>query len=232
MSHHHLSVPHMESLLFQAVRTGQYKTMISRFMTYLNEDLHNDVIYFYLGLLYVKTGDSNQGVECLEKARKSGLDLGQRLRCLIFLGTIYADLGSYAQSERALREALQTGISDPSPYSALGAVFYARNMVDQALDALEKALKIDPEYPGALNNLGYILIETKHDTTRGLMLCRKAVELDPNNYAYRDSLGKALVVHGQYKEAEKEFEKGLKLAPNNSFLIQNLKDLRNNMRPS
>lgn len=221
-----IATQEMENLLSEAAQTGLYESGITRLTNSLNEDPENESLSFYLGLLHLKNADSVRGIEYLEKARHLDLDPGQRLRCLVFLGKAYADSGSYAQAERAFREALQTGISDPSPYSALGAVFYARKMVDQALDALEKALKIDPNYPGALNNLGYILIETQHDIERGFALCRKAVELDPNNFAYRDSLGKALIEQGWYKEAKVELRKALELSPDNISVKTHLEELK------
>jgi Flp pilus assembly protein TadD len=67
----------------------------------------------------------------------------------------------------------------------------------------EKALDIDKDNLTALNSLGYILADMGLDKLKGLRLCRKAVDKDPQNAAYLDSLGWACYKCGKLTEARK-----------------------------
>ncbi len=219
----------LEELLSTSAETGNYTDTV-KLLTDMFEMNPTESLYsFYLGLVLVRTKNYQSGIKYLEQAKNAKLDPGQRLRCLIFLGKAYADVKAYSKAERAFREALQTGVPEPGAYSALGAIFYERNMVNQAIDALRKALEIDPNYVGAINNLGYILVETKKDIAQGVSLCRKAVKLDPENPAYRDSLGKALFDNKLYDEAKEELEIAMKLSPNNEIIIKRYKSVLEKM---
>jgi len=220
-----LSITEMDNLLIECANSSDYTKAIDKLLLILESTPEDAIVCFYLGLVLVRVKNYQSGIRYLEQAKNAKLDPGQRLRCLIFLGKAYADVKSYSKAERAFREALQTGVPEPGAYSALGAVFYERNMVNQAVDALKKALEIDPDYAGAINNLGYILVETKKNIEKGISLCQKAVELDPSNPAYRDSLGKALMDNNRLDEAKIEIKKALELSPENKVIIARLKEL-------
>lgn len=220
-----ISINELEEILSQSADSGNYNKAIDNLLDLWSQTPENSMISFYLGLLLVRVKNYQSGIRYLEQAKNAKLDPGQRLRCLIFLGKAYADVKAYSKAERTFREALQTGVLEPGAYSALGAVFYERNMINQAIDALKKALDIDPEYVSALNNLGYILVDSKRDIEKGIQLCRKAVELEPNNPTYRDSLGQALIENKSYEKAKIELEKALELSPNNEIIIKRLKNL-------
>ena len=215
----------LEELLATSAETGDYTDTVKRLTDMSEANPSEDIYSFYLGLLLVRTKNYQSGIRYLEQAKNAKLDPGQKLRCLVFLGKAYADVKAFSKAERAFREALQTGVPEPGAYSALGAIFYERNMVNQAIDALKKALDIDPNYVGAINNLGYILVETKKDITEGITLCRKAVKLNPDNPAYRDSHGKALFDNKLYEEAKEELEVAMKLAPNNEIILKRYKNI-------
>ena len=219
----------LEELLATSAEAGDYTETVKQLTNMSEANPEEDIYSFYLGLLLVRTKNYQSGIRYLEQAKNAKLDPGQRLRCLVFLGKAYADVKAFSKAERAFREALQTGVREPGAYSALGAIFYERNMVNQAIDALKKALEIDPNYVGAINNLGYILVETKKDVVEGVVLCRKAVQLDPDNPAYRDSLGKALFDNKLYEEAKEELEIAMKLAPNNEIIIKRYKKILEKM---
>lgn len=219
----------LEEILNDSAQSGDYNKAIEKYLSLLEANPENKTIYFYLGLVMVRVGNTQNGIRYLEMAKSILLDPGQRFRCLIFLGKAYADSKAFSKAERVFREALQTGIPEPGAYSALGAVFYERSMVDQAIDALRKALEIDPDYPGALNNLGYILTETQRNIEEGISLCTKAVELDPKNPAYRDSLGKSLMTGGFFEEAELEFQKAMELFPDDKIIAEHILELRKKM---
>ena len=57
----------------------------------------------------------------------------------------------------------------------LGFAFEKTGDLRNAARAYERALSLKPNYPSALNNLGYLLATTETDPAKAVMLCQKAV---------------------------------------------------------
>ena len=60
-----------------------------------------------------------------------------------------------------------------------------------------------------LNYLGYMLADRGEKLDEALAMIQKAVELDPQNYAYLDSLGWAYFKLGKYNLAEEDLRKAV-----------------------
>ncbi|WP_254506540.1 tetratricopeptide repeat protein [Anatilimnocola floriformis] len=78
------------------------------------------------------------------------------------------------------------------------------NDFPQAVERLEQVLDEYPEDAGALNDLGYLWADRGLHLQRALLMTQRAVELEPENKSYRDSLGWALYRVGRFDEAVRE----------------------------
>lgn len=87
---------------------------------------------------------------------------------------------------------------------ALSNIALEQNDFPQAVEWLEQVLDEYPEDAGALNDLGYLWAERGLHLERALRMTQQAVELEPANHAYRDSLGWAYFQLGRYDEAVRE----------------------------
>jgi tetratricopeptide (TPR) repeat protein len=76
-----------------------------------------------------------------------------------------------------------------------------------------------------MNNLGYSLAERGVRLDDALKLIKKAVELDPQNGAYLDSLGWVYFKMGQYQIAEENMHKALERQPTDPSLHDHLAQL-------
>ena len=76
----------------------------------------------------------------------------------------------------------------------------AEEWLDQVLDEF-------PDDPGALNDLGYLWTEQGKNLQWARQMIQKAVDSEPENAAYLDSLGWAYYQVGQYAEAVQWLEK-------------------------
>jgi len=72
----------------------------------------------------------------------------------------------------------------------------------RAVPHLRRAIDLDPHHHIALNYLGYLWADRNENLAEALELIQRAVALDPDNPAYRDSLGWALFRLGRWPEAE------------------------------
>src|SRR5262249_35121768 len=66
-----------------------------------------------------------------------------------------------------------------------------------------EALRLEPNNPVALNDLGYYMVERNENLPEALKLIQRAVDAAPGNPSFLDSLGWAHFKLGHLEEAEK-----------------------------
>lgn len=94
-----------------------------------------------------------------------------------------------------------------------GAMFERMNRVDQAEAEFRKVLGVDPESAGAMNYIGYMLADRNMRLQESYDLISMALEKDPGNGAYLDSLGWALYRLGRLEEAESALKRAVLKTP-------------------
>lgn len=117
------------------------------------------------------------------------------------------------------------------PESADWVYFYSRGTCYErtkqwasAEADLQRALKLDPTQPLALNYLGYSWIDQNLHLRRGLELIEKAVTLKPDDGYIVDSLGWAHYRLGNFGKAAKYLERAVELRPEDPVLNDHLGD--------
>jgi Tfp pilus assembly protein PilF len=86
-------------------------------------------------------------------------------------------------------------------------------------------LEIDPNNAITLNNLGYMLADKTSRYADALKYIRKAVELEPMNGAYLDSLGWVYLKLGQFEPAEDNLRKAVERTSTDPTVHDHLGDL-------
>ena len=76
-----------------------------------------------------------------------------------------------------------------------------------------------------MNYLGYMWADLGVRLERALELVQKAVELDPDNGAYVDSLGWAHYRLGHLAQAREHLERAARLAPGDATIYEHLGDV-------
>jgi tetratricopeptide (TPR) repeat protein len=76
----------------------------------------------------------------------------------------------------------------------------------------QRAIKLNPKYSEAVNNLGTIFYAEKN-YTRALRQYRKALKIGPDSAAIYSNLGTAYFARKEYKEAMEAYQEALKLDP-------------------
>ncbi len=107
----------------------------------------------------------------------------------------------------------------------LGAAYERTGQHPQAEDEFERLLALDPEFAPALNYLGYMWTEQGQNLEKALEMVNRAVELEPDNGAYIDSLGWAYFQLGRYGEARDYLERAAELIPDDAVIVEHLGDL-------
>jgi tetratricopeptide (TPR) repeat protein len=91
--------------------------------------------------------------------------------------------------------------------------------------SLRQILDIEPSDKNALNHLGYLLAVRGERLDEAITLVRRALDQDPNNGAYMDSLGWAYFRRGDLVEAQKYLLAAAEQLPKNSEVLDHLGDL-------
>ena len=128
-----------------------------------------------------------------------------------------------------LNEAMKIHPGYKNPLLILGNAYNYLQEYEASIQAYEQALKLDPNYTEAQNNLaityrqaGQFYGEKKGDINKAFLYLNKAYELDPNDYETLRLLGVANGVSGNGQKAVEFFTKALEKQPNNAAAYYNL----------
>jgi tetratricopeptide (TPR) repeat protein len=147
---------------------------------------------------------------------------------LVSLSQIYARLKRWQEAEEVLNDLIkQTTRSDEQVYVrfVLGATYEREKKYDLAEQAFRQVLQQDPGSAGTLNYLGYMMADHNMHLEEALSLIKRAVELEPQNGAYLDSLGWAYFKLGKYEEAEANLRKAADKTPNDATVQDHMGEL-------
>jgi len=178
---------------------------------------------YYLGLTLTQLGRHEDALLALEKVVNSHFSFLHIMQARMVLGYIYSVTGRFRLAEFEFAKVNEMGLQSSQAFAALGYVCYAQRKVPESIEALTKALELDPRNANALNSLGFIHAEEKIDLGKALTLCRQAVEVAPRNAAYLDSLGWAYFRLGDFAEARTTFRRALDLAPGNKEIAAHMR---------
>jgi tetratricopeptide (TPR) repeat protein len=95
---------------------------------------------------------------------------------------------------------------------------------DEAQRELRNAIVLDPSNAGALNYLGYSMLERGEDVVNAEAFVRRAYEAEPTSSAYADSLGWALFQNGKYIDAVTILEKAASIEDADATIFEHLGD--------
>ena len=182
------------------------------------EDVVTEINY-YTGLTYMRMFQYENALEFLEQVVTANADIAKVYQCRLILAFIYAKTDRTRLAEFELAKLTEAGYESVQVFSSMAYIAYEHNDVKKAVDYYERALQTDPENGTALNGLGYILAETERDLDKSLELCKKAVEKQPLNPAYLDSLAVAYHKLNFSNDAENYIQKAKEKAPENTVIL-------------
>jgi tetratricopeptide (TPR) repeat protein len=108
---------------------------------------------------------------------------------------------------------------------ARGAMFEHQKNFEAAEAEFRKVLAADPDNAGALNYLGYMLADRDIRLDEAQKMIQRAVELDPENYAYLDSLGWVYYRQNRLDQAEDQLRKALEKFDTDPTIHDHLGDI-------
>ena len=178
--------------------------------------------WVYLSGVFLGNNDFAATATILESARRY---LPDDFRINFFLGVAYHRLGRTSESIEALENARRINPKDVDAIAQLALVYDEQK--DHAVsDSLyEEALRLDPRAHLVLNNYAYSLAERNQELDRALQMSSMAVQAQPENASYLDTIGWIYFRLGQFREAEQYVRKALEAGEPSAVVLEHLGDI-------
>ena len=154
--------------------------------------------------------DTGQPDAALEQVRSLLKGTPEDREVYISLSQMFARLKRWPEAEEALAQADKLS-TKPEERQFIdfqrASTLERQKRYDVAEEAFRKILAAHPDDAMTLNYLGYMLADRGVKLEEALALIKKAVDIDPANGAYLDSLGWAYFKLGKYELAEDNLTK-------------------------
>jgi tetratricopeptide (TPR) repeat protein len=175
----------------------------------------------FLAYLLQESKDLKGAIAVLEEILKGD---GQKLnaKLLAFLVSLQKEAGSLKDAVATQKRLIAIDDKNDSYYFSLGVLYDEAGETKLAIDAMEKAIELNPNHANALNYLGYTLSVKNVDLERAISLVTRALEIEPDNGYFVDSLGWIYYQMGKYEEAHLHLSRAVELVPTDAVILEHL----------
>jgi len=135
------------------------------------------------------------------------------------------DGGNRSAAFALLEQAVRDAPDDTDTLFTLADLYNDVGRSNEAVQALRRVVAADPRHANALNYLGYLLAVRGESLDEAIDLVQRALEQEPENGAYLDSLGWAYFKRGDFAEAEQYLTAAAERLPENSEVQDHLGDV-------
>ena len=168
--------------------------------------------YLYISGLYSQAKRGKEAIESANQAFNVAGDVERKQIAKLTLATAQQMSGDFAGAEKTLRDILAQSPGNPIALNNLGYFLLERNeKIKEALELIQRAVKIDPTNPSYLDSLGwaYFKVGNFPDAEKYL---KNAARLDPTSATILDHLGDVYQKQGKTELAKSVWQKAVNLA--------------------
>ena len=123
-------------------------------------------------------------------------------------GDIYMARKMFREAIDKYRECPITAVTE----NKTGIAFHQLMLINLAQKRYEAAIKLDPKYPEAINNLGTIYY-TKRNFGKSIKLYKRALKLEPQTASIWVNLGSAYFGKKDFRRAAESYDEAMRLDP-------------------
>eukprot|EP00828_Plagiopyla_frontata_P023070 TRINITY_DN2962_c0_g1_i1.p3 TRINITY_DN2962_c0_g1~~TRINITY_DN2962_c0_g1_i1.p3 ORF type:complete len:345 (+),score=122.87 TRINITY_DN2962_c0_g1_i1:111-1037(+) len=183
-------------------------------LTYLDKipdgsELANRVLSYKAHLLFT-LGRLDESMDVVEQGMQRFPDIKDFYEIQSW---ILEDQARYGEAETALTKALEKWPEDTDFLYRLALVQEKRGQRAKSMDIMERIIILDPEHADALNYVGYVLADEKHDLDRALVLVKAALKQKPDSGYILDSLAWVYYRMGRLDQAWETIHRAVTLQP-------------------
>ncbi|HMV41091.1 MAG TPA: tetratricopeptide repeat protein [Leptospiraceae bacterium] len=116
-------------------------------------------------------------------------------------GMNYFSMEQYKESIESFSNAIAIDAKNPNYYFFRASAYEKNKQLNETIQDLKKSLELDNTNAATYNFLGYLYAENNMELVDAYNFIKKAVELEPDNGSYQDSLGWVLFKMEKLKES-------------------------------
>jgi tetratricopeptide (TPR) repeat protein len=135
------------------------------------------------------------------------------------------ETGARARAVEVLEGAAKANPTDLPTSFALAELYTKANRPADAERTARQLVERNPNNADAMNYLGYLLADRGEQLDEAIRLVRKALDLDPQNPSFLDSLGWAYFRQGKLEDAERYLGPAADKLPRNSTIQDHFGDV-------
>tara|TARA_B100000683_G_scaffold274086_1_gene321325 strand:- start:2436 stop:3047 length:612 start_codon:yes stop_codon:yes gene_type:complete len=193
----------------------------------IREERSGPVDLHELGICYFYLENYDRCLETLESLidqYSNYVDIG-RVQALRIYAMI--QLERWEEARFVLMDRLKIEPTDETLMGMLAYVYEREGRLKDAMAQHRRVLQINPDNINSLNSLGYLitLYGKAEEMDEAYRCLKRAMEAKPDNPAYLDSFGVFLNKRGNKDSARKALSKALKKDPDNSVILEHLKEV-------
>jgi tetratricopeptide (TPR) repeat protein len=168
--------------------------------------------HYLLTMVYLLQNKYELAKEKFEDFLKTAIELNPSNFLLYHsLGEFYLQQNRFKEAEDIYKFILKNSKEDRKAHLMLADIYIKEKKINEAVKEYREILKLNPDDHVALNALGYLYAENGINLDEAEILIKKALEFEPHNGAYLDSLGWVHYQKNQIDLAIKELKEASEL---------------------
>src|SRR5581483_1453632 len=211
-------------------KKGDTKRALENYQQTLLLDPAVPINYLRVAQLFININEFDKAVATVKEARQKFPQVPQITYSLaIAYSKAKKNQEAVATFEEALHEAenVQQDMINGEFYFSYGAAAEQAGLIDKAVALLKKSIELDPGSAAqAYNYLGYMWVDKNQNLDEAGDLIKRAVEMEPQNPAYIDSLGWWYFKKGEPQKALEQLQKAAAtIQPEDPVVYEHLGDV-------
>jgi len=174
-----------------------------------------------MGIILKDAGRIGDAIDLTQKALDNQGDSDELLG---FLASLYEANSDKTTAEEILNKALFMNPGSVNLHYRLGVIHENSGRYEQAIQEMEKVLKIDPDNAEALNFIGYSYADRGIKLDEAERMILRALDLKPGNGFIIDSLGWVYFKQNKTDLAIRYLEKAASIIPDDPTIVEHLGD--------
>ena len=228
------SIPYFWYSLHINQNNDQSRLILSSFFSNIDQidialDILNGVLVkspswaiteFEKSFLYEKQGKINLAISLIENLKNN---TGFSTKSLLRISNIYRRNGDYRKSLQVI-EKINSSKNFPEIYYYKSLNLVLLEEWERAIESFEALLEVYPNNAEISNFVGYTLVDRNIRLEEGINLIKFAVNQEPRNGFFIDSLGWAYYKLGKFSEAITYLERAIEIEPQEMEITNHLGD--------
>ena len=141
------------------------------------------------------------------------------------MGLSNYQIKEYVETEKYFVNALKIRPDSRNVLHSMAILYDEIAQFEKSDSIYIKLINIDNKDAQALNNYAYSLVEREIELKKALDLASKAIELEPKNSSYLDTIGWIYFKQKNFKKAQLYIEKSLEINEENAVVLEHLGDV-------